>query len=200
MVDHSDRLLIGINGFKNAGKSTIGQILVEDHEFIQWAFADKLKEAVAALFDITRRDVDDFKETDSITTKVEVMLHFAMGAEYVYNWREFLQRFGTEMGRGVFGENFWVDQILPLGQAFRYHQLENIVVTDARFNNELERIKRLGGYNFRVIRPGYDGEEHASEQVPDPELIDQIIHNDGTIDDLRGKVADALVNVYHVMV
>lgn len=202
MDDRSDSIpfLIGINGFKGAGKDTIGKIFVEDHGFKRIAFADKLKDAVAALWGIPRHWVDDYKDPDAHSY---VTLHggepdnLGSTTQRSMDWRDFLKRFGTEMGRDVFGNDFWVDQLLPMkewpvAQADkRYHG--NRCVTDCRFANEMGRIKSLGGHIIRVERPGLVSDGHRSEEVPESWMIDYTIHNDGTIDDLHSKVDHALV-------
>jgi hypothetical protein len=191
-------MLIGLNGYKGVGKDTVGKILAEQYGYERLAFADKMKEAIAALFDISREDVDAYKIDLGTLPRVEVIIEEALPSQMViqksFSWREFLQRFGTEMGREVFGEDFWVDLLLPDDNYGQYDS-KNIVVTDVRFPNEYNRIKSLGGYNVRVLRPDYEGDGHASEARPDPELIDYYIHNDGDLDLLRDSVEHLLMTI-----
>lgn len=194
-------MLIGLNGQKLSGKDTVGTILVENYDFNRVAFADKLKQAAAALMNCSIHEVDKWKDYDPAyvivytTSTGDLSGKTYKERKASFTWREFLQRFGTEMGRDVFGEDFWVDHCLlnpmkdriPEGWADKV----DIVVTDARFNNELKRIKDLGGYNFRINRPGLNGgDRHSSEALPDMTLIDGFIQNDGTIEHLRGEVAN----------
>src|SRR5262245_15915297 len=102
-------MLIGLTGRKQVGKDTIASYLIEKYEFEKHAFADPLKLAVTNLFHISPEIVDELKLEDSIGTKGHVILEIDGIVEYDYSWREFLQRFGTEMGRETFGEDFWVD-------------------------------------------------------------------------------------------
>jgi hypothetical protein len=100
--------------------------------------------------------------------------------------REYLQKYGTEAHRDVFGQNFWVNVCLPEGFI---HAAQVVVVTDVRFPNEAERIHELGGHVWQIIRPSKDERDaHASEQPLDERLIDGIIHNDGNLDDLKKSV------------
>jgi hypothetical protein len=187
-------MIIGFTGVKGSGKDTCGQFLVETYEFTRVAFADRLKEAVAILFDISVENVDDYKDDAGGTLpRVQVILDIASkvtlhpSIEYVYSWREFLQRFGTEMGRNTFGKNFWIDQ----WENYLYQNSirdDNIVVTDVRFQNEVERIQTMGGTIVEVTRPGYEPDGHESEHPLPRMLIDSQIENNGTIDDLKVDV------------
>lgn len=174
-----------------AGKDTVGEYLVKEHGFTRLAFADKLKESVAALFNLRRQEVDDFKDNgDFLLDRVNVLIDIGNKVQVEFSWREFLQRYGTEAHRDIFGSNFWVDAILP----HNFHHSEHkFVVTDARFENELSRIKALRGYNIRIVRPSQTvNSDHASEQLPDESLVDYMIQNTGTMESLLYKVEDML--------
>jgi hypothetical protein len=182
-------MLIGLNGFKGVGKDTVGQILVEQYDYERLAFADKVKEVASALFDLQPATAWDFHKNERHSV---IELNFNGGTRRTFTVRHFLQRIGTEMGRNVFGQDFWVDLVLPSESDY---DGRNIVVTDARFDNELRRIKELGGYNVRILRSGFDGDNHASEQKPDVRLIDYFIHNDGSFEDLRDEVDTTIVAI-----
>lgn len=196
MTDEYRPFLIGLNGFKGVGKDTVGQILIDNHDFKRLAFADSLKQAAATLLGINSPVVESMKNDPNVRVVLLRSGELFPRVIHQQTFRKFLQLFGTEVGRDLFGKDFWVDQILPykeLSTAYAdnwYHG--NRVITDARFPNELERIKSLGGFNIRIVRPGYGGENHASEQEPSDWMLDYIIENDGTIDDLKVKVDDVL--------
>lgn len=188
-------LLIGLNGFRGSGKDSVADYLVQDYRFKKLAFADRLKDAAAVLWGIPRHWVDDFKEEDLrayVTLQAGDPDELGMRTKSSMSWRQFLQRFGTEMGREVFGENFWVDLIIPHKDSStaaadrQFHG--NRVISDARFENELLRIHALGGYNVRIVRPGIESDGHASEIEPPDYLIDYTLVNDGSLVDLRVKV------------
>lgn len=190
-------MIIGIAGCKGVGKDTVGNYLRENHGFVQTAFALKMKEAVAALFGVPPRDIDFFKESGSVKVYYSFpVYHPEYGAEVddtegTMKGREFLQRFGTEMGRKVFGENFWVDQCLPIDQL----KDVNIVVTDTRFREEADRIQYLGGYVIEIQRPGYVPDGHESEEPLPRDLVDYEILNDGTLADLYQDVEEVLADI-----
>lgn len=176
---------VGLNGKKGSGKDTVGQILIEEFDYKQASFARLLKVSVASLFGI---DVDDIERAKNdpqaqVTFWIPTGLDGESPIKVTQTLREFLQRYGTEAHRDVFGDDFWVEQAtkqLDIWDGSRY------VFTDARFPNELRTIHSLGGTNVRILRPEVDdGDGHASEAEPPKDLIDRYLHNTGTIDDLK---------------
>lgn len=182
-------MIIGLTGKKGSGKDTIGLYLTTNHRFQRVAFADPLKFAVANLFDIPVERVDHLK--DDYT---EVILQVGRTTDYTYSWREFLQRFGTEMGRNTFGYDFWVDQWQETVEPLLDEDID-IVVTDVRFNNEAERIKGFDGYIAEVQRPGHEPDGHVSEAGIDWDYIDCAILNDGSKSQLNRDIEQLLEDI-----
>lgn len=184
-------MLIAFTGCKGAGKDTAAQWLVESYDFTRMAFADKVKEAIANLFGITVEQVDQFKEIgiDDIAL-YEVNLFMRNVAEWTFSWREFMQRFGTEMGRGTFGEDFWILQLERAYTELQYSSPQEIdvAITDLRFENEAQWLRRMGGFAVEIIRPGYEPDGHLSEEPLPRGLIETQILNNGSIDDLHVDV------------
>jgi hypothetical protein len=179
-------MLIGLAGYKGAGKDTVGDYLQEKYYFERRSFMDKMKESAAALFDLKPAQLDIWKNLNNIRVTI-TNEDFPDETEADFSVREFLQRYGSEAHRGVFGENFWID-----------HGLKGIdptaktVITDARLDNELAAILRYGdgdAFNIRIIRDGTDdGDNHSTEVSPSPTLIDYTIENNGTIEELWVQV------------
>jgi hypothetical protein len=69
----------------------------------------------------------------------------------------------------------------------------NWIITDMRFENELEAVVKKGGITIRVVRPGTVVGNHPSETALDGFIMHYEIINDGTIKDLEEKVKDILV-------
>jgi len=178
-------MLIGFTGRKGAGKDTAASFLIEQG-YARIAFADKLKEAVANLLDMPTQEVDSFKNDGWLTIRRPGTYPETMDG------REFLQRFGTEMGRNTFGQNFWIDQwqdtytALSVMEPDKFHT--GVVVTDVRFTNEALAIHQAGGYIIDIARSGYEPDGHASEEPLPSNIIDAYILNDGSLEDLREKV------------
>jgi len=197
-------MIIGVCGLIGGGKGTVGDILVEHHGFKKISFADKLKDAVALMFDwdrellegITdqsrqwRENKDDFwsKETGRDITP-----------------RLVLQEFGTECMRKGFFDGIWVSMVK---NEIIKNPKQNYVVPDVRFPNEGTMINDLGGHVWRVRR-GTDpmwlriyediGEEpsdvHQSEYKWCSINHSAIIENDQSLAYLKNLVASHLASI-----
>lgn len=189
-------MIIGLNGSKQSGKDTVAAYLIKEYGFERRAFADPMKKSIAALFDIPFSEIDKMKNDPNI--RVGVVQHSwpeagMFQAHSDITMREFLQRYGTESHRDVFGENFWLDYTLPKDA---FYAGRKIVITDMRFENEAKRIKYCGGHCVRIERPGLDTEDqHRSEQAIDPKLIDLILHNDSSLEMLNVR-CDEMLDVF----
>lgn len=208
--------IIGINGFKRSGKGETAAALkrvapfsVQENGFA-WkmkVFAalclgfsrDRSDEELIALMDEAKDqwviDVTDQVTFDNIDAKrPQAPFHDLTG-------RQYLQQVGTR-ARELFGEDFWVNQVLPTPAAeYLTHDLNVlypgaslVAFSDLRFDNEAERVLALGGEVWEVIRPGTESDGHDSEQVLPRNLITRIIINDGTLQDLEDQVAVELAN------
>lgn len=172
-------MIVALNGLKQSGKDTVAAYLIKEYGFERRAFADPMKKSIAALFDIPFHEIDKLKTDDGFS------VNLLDGGERISSltFREFLQRYGTEAHRGVFGENFWLDYTLPKNA---YYAGRKIVITDLRFENEAHRIRDCGGYVVGIHRPGLDGSDlHSSEKPLPTSEIDLILMNDGTLADLE---------------
>jgi hypothetical protein len=80
-----------------------------------------------------------------------------------------MQLMGTEAGRNVFHSNLWVDVV---ERRIRQHQEDNLnhkfVIPDVRFPNEIEAIRKWGGFVVRICRGDepewYEAAERANKE------------------------------------
>jgi hypothetical protein len=170
-------MIIGLSGYAQSGKNTVGDILVDHHGFIQLAFANPIRDL---LYEINPYVKPDFR---------------VQGLVNGYGWdkakveneelRELLQRLGVA-GREMIDEYLWV--ALTMSQ-IKDPQEGKYVITDVRFPNEAAAIQSQGGQIWRIERPGVDAANaHISETAMDPWSFDETIVNDGTIEDLVKKI------------
>ena len=134
-------------------------------------------------------------------------------AKKISNWdgteetkpRELLQELGTDVIRKKIDNDFFVRRICEDIKVYSYY-FDIITISDARFPNELEWPKKNfdNVINIRVIRDGYDSvlsekeQKHLTEVALDEyNNYDYVIHNDGTLEDLRIKVSDVVRKVEH---
>jgi len=181
-------MIIGLAGQKGSGKDTIAAYLVKKYGFQRRAFADPLKKSVAELLDIPFHEVDKYKNDAEATISVNINGNQLVS---IFTMREFLQRYGTESHRNVFGEDFWLEHCLPMNG---FYAGKKIVITDLRFANEARRVKFFNGIVVKINRNFTDAQSsHPSENID--VFPDYMIDNDGTIDDLFLDVEELLERV-----
>lgn len=134
-------------------------------------------------------------------------------AKRISNWdgseetkpRELLQELGTDIIRKKIDNDFFVRRICEDIKVYSYY-FDIITISDARFPNEMEWPKKNfeNVINVRVIRDGYDSvlsekeQKHLTETALDEyNSYDYVIHNDGTLSDLKEKVYDVVRKVEH---
>lgn len=193
----SDTTIIGLSGYARSGKDTVGDYLKLRHNFEKFAFADKLRECVLALNPIvgvskTFRSGDGGMSVAIGPVRLnEVIEEYGWDgykeSYYGDEIRGLLQRMGTEVGRNMIADDIWVRELDG--------KRGNIIVTDMRFPNEYERVKRNGGQVWRINRPGTEpANPHISEVSLDNHDFDVTLTNDGDLEDLYFKVSEALAN------
>lgn len=175
--------VLGISGWARAGKDTAADWLVENRGFTKKSFAEPMKTALQKL--------SPSVDVEGVHVPLETAIRL-IGWEALKGVskeiRPLLQRFGTEVGREMFGENFWVEfalESIPDGS--------KVVFADVRFPNEADAIKALGGEVWRVERDGFGAaNDHISEHALDNYDFDAVISNSDTIEALHEKVEQLL--------
>ena len=139
--------IIGIVGFIGSGKNTVGEMLQKEG-FVPISFAATLKDATSAIFGWPRHLLEgDTKESRDFREQPDVFWSEKLG--YEMTPRKALQLMGTEAGRNVFGENLWVDSVF---KKMYDSQQSKFVITDVRFENEIEALRSVGGKVYLVHR------------------------------------------------
>ena len=172
--------IVGVSGWARSGKDTIADHLVKDHGYTKFSFATPMREALYRL-----NPKITVNELQSTPARIGVDVYGWEGLkERSPDVRGLLQRLGTEVGREMFGEDFWVNYALnsiPDGT--------KAVIADVRYPNEADAIKKLGGKVFRVRRNGVvAANEHASESALNDYEFDSVIDNNADIHSLQSIV------------
>ena len=212
-------MLIGIVGFISSGKGTVGDILVNDYDFEMDSFAKPLKDAISIIFGWDRKMLEgDTDESREFREKKDKFWSDIVG--YDLSPRLALQLFGTECIREVFSPDVWSSSLI-----LRYEQHGlNTVATDCRFGNEVDAIRTAGGQIWRVRR-GEDPEwynsylhlfeeknfenieilrkkgyfPHVSETAWIGSKFDNVIDNNGSLNDLKLKIDHIMQNKANTM-
>lgn len=151
-------MILGLTGLAGCGKDTAAAHFVARHGYERRAFADPMRDALYRLNPIVRLHGHDRRLAQLVD-----LAGWDAAKRQVPEVRALLQRFGTEVGRAMWGEDFWVERATAGACPG-----DRLVFTDVRFDNEAAAIRALGGRVIRIDRPGAGLEgttaTHASEQ------------------------------------
>jgi len=141
------RKLIGLTGFMNSGKGTVGDYLVSKHGFKTASFANSLKDATAAIFAWPRHLLEGNTKESRIwrETKDE---YWSKKLEKDVTPRWVLQHLGTDVLRNHFIDSIWIWSL----EKYLGDSTDDIVITDVRFTNEIKLINSLGGKIWWIKR------------------------------------------------
>jgi hypothetical protein len=183
--------MIVVFGEKRHGKNEVAAAIAEKLGGKVVSFALALKLGAEALIGVPHDLPDSEKETK---------LFYGKTARHWWQW------FGTAVGRDGVHKNVWIDRTVDYVRSSKSPDV--VVVSDGRFYNERTNpAEQLEGYakvmNVLVYRPGLpESDLHPSEtEVRDMRkralegeaLFDEIILNDGTLEQLREKVAHTTI-------
>lgn len=189
--------IVGLTGAAGSGKDTVCDFALEwceEHGLAaeRVAFADPLKMSAARALGF---DGDITQCVEFCNTLKQPWTSIAIGGEYAgggfevtheISGRQYLQFYGTEAHRDVFGTEFWVE-ITERELAKRAGtDLDVVFLTDPRFPNEATMIHKHDGEIWEVVRPQQSKvEAHASEAGLPEGAIEFQINNVSSLDALR---------------
>lgn len=168
--------LFGVAGPAGAGKDTIGDWLVANCGFHKHAFASVLKAGLAAM------GMPEPADRAAKELPIE---------GFKFSWRDAAQKLGTEWGRAL-DPDLWMrltQQHLMREQA----RGNSVVVTDVRFENEADMIRRMGGTMIHVMGRGAELGKlagHASEAGISMQQGDLLVINGGTMEALEYQLQE----------
>ena len=152
--------IVGFLGKKGSGKDTSGTYLIENYGYIRYAFGDPVKEVCRHMFNL--------KEDQLTGINKEIV-----DPRWNMKPREMFQYIGTEFGQ------FEIHKIIPkineqvkfrslwcklFEQWLEEHKKDKIVITDVRFNHEIDCILKHGGEIFKIENPNNESNDnHLSE-------------------------------------
>lgn len=185
--------LIGLSGYAQTGKDTVGEILVRDHGYRLVSPSNVLREFLYAQELFLHGGPDEFggwQPPTFLNTVVDTH-GWEMARRLYPEIRVLQQKTGTEAGREVLHYDVWL-----AAMADRFMPGAPHVSASVRFHNEAQFVLDRGGIVVRVNRPGVEPvNAHASDTMMDDWNFDYVIDNDGTLEDLAAKVADVLADV-----
>jgi hypothetical protein len=182
-VSSKKPLLIGLTGNRGSGKDTsfgfIEKWAAEKKVLAtRRAFADPLKFSFSRIFrpEITLEEAVAWCDELKLNSSVYVQEQDHTVTQV--SGRMALQHHGYEGHREIFGDNFWIEQLLPVASwPGKFDGADICVVTDVRLNNEAERIKELGGFVWKIERNLDTFDQHISEGGVSDSLVDILFMN-----------------------
>jgi hypothetical protein len=167
--------IISVSGRIGAGKDTIADYLVANHNYVKMSFAASLKDVVASVFGWDRTLLDGSTiESRQWREQIDPWWSEKLNIPHLTP-RWVLQYWGTEVCRTHFHDNIWVASL----EKKLLNQSDKIVITDARFFNELDAIKNNLGYTIRVekgsIPEWYEAAtQYNTTKIEKPEILQNI--------------------------
>jgi len=184
-----------------SGKDTVANFLCTRYNFVKLSFASVLKDIVAIVFDWPRPMLEGDTRESREWREQEDSWWASKLCTPGLTPRRVLQMIGTDVMRTHFHKDIW---IFALEKRLRTVSA-NVVVTDARFPNEVAMLRDCGGIIVKIQRgPVPDWFEdylHDTSRMPEDVHPSEyawapaceqgahiVLMNNGTIEDLHHKV------------
>jgi hypothetical protein len=178
-------MILGLRGRRGSGRSTVAAYLMKQHQFERRAFADPLKKSIAATLNIPYHEIDKWKNDPNRVITVHSIPPTVISAQQQLTFRELITRYAEQGHKELFGDDFWVDQVLPTDG---FYAGKKIVIPDIHFGNEARRIRHLGGFVVEVI-PGIIRENQHSADV------DYFLYHTGVTRELYWQIEEMLISL-----
>lgn len=184
--------LVALCGLHGSGKDTVAYALPAR----KLAFADVLYREVAQAFDFTVPDLK-CRETKEIALRALRLTRCNDNGFLEFNgnedWesphspRQILQWWGD------YRRSQDADYFARITEQHVRNGLGDCVITDCRFPNEADMVRKLGGKIWQVIRTDHNPHctDHPSETTGSEFSPDVVIYNDGTLEQLKEKALSA---------
>ncbi len=177
-------VLVGLMGIKGSGKSTGALYLIEKYGFVEKSFAEPLKKACKELFLLNDMQLGTQEQKETPDARwfgctPRTMLQY-VGTELL---RDQLEKIMPGLGKNIFIHNFklWYDAEIKKNPNLC------IVISDVRFQNEIDMIQNLGGTVIKINRPSVQTNDmHQSEiELKNITTYNLLIENTDTIEKLH---------------
>jgi hypothetical protein len=178
-------ILIGLTGRARSGKTTAAEHLVGTYLLEHYAFADPLRDGLMAIFNLDPSDFEGDRKEQPL-------------AWLDSSPRQLMQSMGTEWARNTIHPDVWVklaEQNLDymtkaLGAVLGF------VVSDVRFENEADLIRRRGGTIVHISRADAQAvNPHVSEAGVTGNKDDLLMFNNGTVEEFLRSLDEVFLMI-----
>ena len=200
--------IIAIQGFIGSGKDTLADLIMKKYDkSIKLSFASSLKDAISVVFGWDREMLEGAtRESREWREKIDEWWSNRLNITHLTP-RWVLQNWGTDILRNHFHPDIWIASVENKIHKLRNENIDMIIITDCRFENEIETLRKLGATFIRIKR-GNDPEwvkdyvenntipkVHSSEYLWLKNKFDMVIENDYDILYLEEIVKYNLLNI-----
>ena len=208
-----EQKVISISGLIGSGKNTVANLICElspNLNFQRISFAARLKDTIATLFHYDR----DLLEGNSVLSRewreTQDSYWYNKSNGKIKSPRWVLQQFGVEIKK-LFCEDFWASIV---ENEILNHLNQNFILTDTRFPDEIEMLKKHNTF-FIEVKRGVEPSWYTLAEdyntgilMKKPEILNSIpesewrwigkvkyhtIYNNGSLDDLKKTVFKTLL-------
>ncbi|MFI8430974.1 deoxynucleotide monophosphate kinase [Pseudomonas sp. NPDC078863] len=178
-------ILLGLTGRARSGKTTAAEHLARTYLLEQYAFADPLRDGLMAIFNLDPTDFEGDRK------------------EQPLGWldcspRQLMQSMGTEWARNTVHPDVWV-KLAEQNLDYMSNALGAVlgfVVSDVRFENEADLIRRRGGTVIHILRPNALAvNPHISEAGIAANPADLTLPNYGTVEGFLRSLDEVFLTV-----
>lgn len=176
-------------GKRGVGKDTLADFLEQKVQesggsVVRVAFADPIRKLTMDMLSLkTKEQYDTFKRDSHLCYINHIPVRIS--------GREFIRALG--MGTRDFNENFYVDYVKDSYYKFLNDKTKTLfVVTDLRFENELDFALTNNGIIVKIDRESGQADSHISDKGISDSVCSAILKNGGTIESLYEKFCKCL--------
>jgi len=174
-------MIIALTGMKRSGKDTCAAYFEENYGFINYKFAGAIKRAVADIF-LCEDDWINGKYKETTDPKWGISMRKAQQAIGTDLFRDRLPELYPEFN-SLIGKAIWVKRFQYWFELQRSDT--NVVISDLRFLNEAETVRKMGGIIIRVNREDSASNDHHPSETEMSKIIpDHTVENNSSILDL----------------
>jgi hypothetical protein len=182
-------------GKMKSGKSTATQYLCDKYGYVEYYFAKPLKLGVQQLFTLSDSQLHHVEEKNNVDPR------WGVSPRYLF------QQIGTDLFRNQLHKYLPQIQSCWIRNFFRWWNDNKtnghpIVVSDCRFQNEVDAVRSVGFQTLRIVRcipissvsSVTQEDKHSSEQEQDNIAAQKHIENNSTLLNFFKTIDETIVN------